>query len=57
MPKYDLELDKVVSQIKEKQAKLVCIQLPEGLKPEAETIVNQIESSTDAKTIIWLGSC
>jgi len=57
MPKYDLELDNVVAQIKEKSAKLVCIQLPEGLKPEAETIAKQIESSTDAKTIIWLGSC
>ena len=57
MPEYDLELDNVVAQIKQKNAKLVCVQLPEGLKPEAEQIVKKIESSTDAKAIVWLGSC
>lgn len=57
MPEYNLELDRVVAQIKEKSAKLVCVQLPEGLKPEAEQIVKKIETSTDAKAIIWLGSC
>ncbi len=54
---YDLELEKVVEKIKKEKAKLVCIQLPDGLKPEAKFIQNEIESKTNAKVIIWAGSC
>ena len=54
---YNLELDNVVKQITAKKAKLVCIQLPEGLKPNAPEIQTAIESKTDAKVIIWMGSC
>lgn len=53
---YDLELGKVVQEIKQVEAKLVCIQLPDGLKPEAARIVKKIESETSAKVLIWLGS-
>ena len=55
--KYDLELDRAVKEIKKQKAKLVCIQLPDGLKPEAGKIKNEIENQTDAKVLIWLGSC
>ena len=54
---YDLELDKVVEKIKKEKAKLVCIQLAEGLKPEATKIADFIESNTSAKVVIWLDSC
>ncbi len=54
---YDLELEKAVSWVKKAKAKIVCIQLPDGLKPEAEKIKNHIEKNTNAKIIIWLGSC
>ncbi|MBS3126049.1 diphthamide synthesis protein [Candidatus Woesearchaeota archaeon] len=54
---YDLELDKAVAKVKDSHAKLVCIQLPEGLKPKAKEIADHIESNTDAKAIIWMGSC
>jgi len=54
---YDLEMDKVVKNIKNKKAKLVCIQLPDGLKKEAGKIQKDIESKTKAKVVIWLGSC
>jgi diphthamide biosynthesis enzyme Dph1/Dph2-like protein len=54
---YDLELDRVVAQIKERKAHLVCIQLPEGLKPDAETIIARIERETGASVIVWMGSC
>ena len=57
MIKYDLELNRVIEKIEKSKAKLVCIQLPDGLKPEAKTIQNEIESKTKAKVIIWLGSC
>ncbi len=54
---YDLELEKIISNIKKEKAKLVCIQLPDGLKPKANEIQEAIESKTDAKVVIWSGSC
>jgi 2-(3-amino-3-carboxypropyl)histidine synthase len=54
---YDLELDKVISEIKKNKAKLVCLQLPDGLKPKADAIQEEIQKKTDANVVIWLGSC
>ncbi len=53
----DLELPKIISEIKKQNAKIVCIQLPDGLKPRASEIAESIEKQTNAKIIIWLGSC
>ncbi len=55
--KYNLELNKVIKEIKKQKARLVCIQLPDGLKPKANEIQEKIEKNTNAKVIIWLGSC
>jgi diphthamide biosynthesis enzyme Dph1/Dph2-like protein len=57
MENYNLELDKAVESIKKNKAKLVCIQLPDGLKPKAMEIKGYIEENTNASVIIWLGSC
>lgn len=57
MNKYDLEIEKVIRTIKKEKAKIVCLQLPEGLKPEALRLVDIIEAKTSAKCLIWLGSC
>lgn len=54
---YDLELNKAVKQIKKNKARLVLIQLPDGLKPKAELIKTALESKTKATILIWLGSC
>ena len=54
---YDLELDKAVEQIKNSMAKTVCIQLPDGLKPQAKKIADILEKQTKAKITIWAGSC
>lgn len=54
---YDLELDRAIKEIKRQKAKLVCIQLPDGLKPEADKIKQALEKETDAEILIWLGSC
>ena len=54
---YDLELEKAVNAVKAKNAKTVLIQLPEGLKPKAKEIVDEIHAKTNAKCLIWLGSC
>ena len=57
MENYDLELSRAVEEIKKSNAKLVCIQLPDGLKPKAKEIQQHIEKETNASVIIWLGSC
>tara|TARA_Y100000310_G_C20656722_1_gene802352 strand:- start:941 stop:1204 length:264 start_codon:yes stop_codon:yes gene_type:complete len=57
MQNYNLELEKAVQKIKSSKAKLVCIQLPDGLKPKANEIQQHIEKNTSTKVIIWLGSC
>ena len=54
---YDLELDKAAAEIRKQNAKTVCIQLPDGLKPIAAEIKKELEEKTEADIIIWLGSC
>lgn len=54
---YDLELKKIVKELKKQKAKLVCIQLPDGLKPKATEIVDYIEKNTSSKCLIWADSC
>ena len=54
---YDLELERVVKEIKKQRAKTVCVQLPDGLKPKAKEIVDKIEKETFVKVVIWAGSC
>ena len=54
---YDMELEKAMEKIKAENAKLVCIQLPDGLKKYAAQIQREIESKTNAKVVIWAGSC
>ncbi len=54
---YDLELEKAVSAIKKENAKTVCVQLPDGLKPMAGEIKKELEKQTGATIVSWLGSC
>jgi len=57
MIKYDLELDKAIAEIKKTNAKNVLIQLPDGLKPQATSIIDELKSKTEANIFIWLESC
>ena len=54
---YNLELNKAINQIKKSNSKLVCIQLPDGLKPKAKEIKEEIEKNTKANVDIWMDSC
>ncbi len=54
---YDMELDRVSQEITARKAKLVCIQLPDGLKPYADRIASDIEANTKAAVVIWAASC
>ena len=57
MQDYDLELNKAVEKIKQENAKTVLIQLPDGLKPRAKEIQEELKKKTNAKILIWAGSC
>ena len=54
---YDLELERAVKEIKDNNAKTVCVQLPDGLKPKAKEIVDYLQNKTNARVLIWAGSC
>lgn len=54
---YDLELDKVILDIKKANAKNVLLQLPDGLKSEAKNIADRIQKDTGAVPFIWFGTC
>jgi len=54
---YKLELEKVINEIKQRNAKQVLIQLPDGLKTEANKIIDSIEQNTEAKAFLWLTDC
>ena len=53
---YNVEVEKAIAKIEEMSAKTVCIQLPDGMKPEAQQIADEIQSKTNARVLIWLGS-
>ncbi|HLC19869.1 MAG TPA: diphthamide synthesis protein [Candidatus Nanoarchaeia archaeon] len=53
----NLELEKAVEKINAEKAKLVCIQLPDGLKPRADDIKKELEQKTQATIVFWSGSC
>lgn len=54
---YDLELDKIISFIKENKLKKILLQFPEGMKPYSQAIVNELESKTSSEIFIWMGTC
>jgi len=54
---YDLELERVVGTIKKNKAKKVLLQFPEGMKPYAQKIVDEVEDKVNCNCFIWLGSC
>lgn len=61
--KYDLELEKVISEInnlkvtRKNKSKLVLLQFPDGLKPYATAVVDYLRDKTNSEFLIWLGSC
>ena len=57
MQDYDLELNRAAEEVRKSNARLVCIQLPDGLKPKAGEIQRFIEKNTQTEVVIWLGSC
>ena len=56
MTLYNAELERVITTIRTVGATIVCIQLPDGMKPMAFEIERDISAQTNAKVLIWLGS-
>ncbi len=56
MPLYAAQTQKAIERIKTTGAKVVCIQLPDGMKPYAKEIEAEITAKTGARVLIWLGS-
>lgn len=54
---YNLDLEHLSKRINKEKAKKVLIQLPDGLKKEAEKITNFLEENTKAEIFIWFGNC
>lgn len=55
---YDFEISKIIKKIKKTKAKRVLLQFPEGLKPKATEIVDEIQKQVkDSSIFVWLGSC
>jgi 2-(3-amino-3-carboxypropyl)histidine synthase len=54
---YDLEIERIVKEMSRKKAKKVLLQFPEGMKPYATIITEEIENKTKTKCFIWLDSC
>lgn len=48
---YDLEINKAIEEIKKNKAKIVCIQLPDGLKPKAKEIADLLEEKQMQKSL------
>lgn len=58
MKTYNLEIEKIIEEIEKQNAKSVCLQLADGLKPRAQEVVDEIhEKFPDVKVLIWLGTC
>jgi 2-(3-amino-3-carboxypropyl)histidine synthase len=55
--KYNLELDRIILEIKKQKAKLVLLQFPDGLKPYATSVVDYLREKTSAEFLIWIGTC
>ena len=55
---YELELGRILKEIKKQKAKIVLLQFPDGMKPNATTIAEELEKrAPKAEFLIWLGSC
>jgi 2-(3-amino-3-carboxypropyl)histidine synthase len=54
---YSYKLEEAIEEIKKNKPKKVLLHLPDGLKPKAKDIQEQIEAETDSQVFLWAGSC
>ena len=55
---YDLEIDRIIREIKKQNAKKVLLQFPDGLKPYSTAVADFLEKQLPkVEFFIWMGSC
>ncbi len=54
---YELEMNRIVDKINHNKIKKVLLQFPEGIKPYAQVIADEIEGRCKCDCFIWLGTC
>lgn len=54
---YNLEIQKAIDSMRKNKSKRVLLQLPDGLKPKAKDIQEQLLKETKAEIFIYAGSC
>lgn len=53
----EINLNEAIREIKKRKAKIVAVQIPEGLKTRALEIASEIEKKTGAKTLTFVEPC
>ncbi|MBU0471397.1 MAG: diphthamide synthesis protein [Nanoarchaeota archaeon] len=54
---YSYNLKEAIQEIKKQKAKKVLLHLPDGLKPKAKEIQEEIKKELNTEIFIWAGSC
>jgi 2-(3-amino-3-carboxypropyl)histidine synthase len=54
---YDLELEKLITEVNSNNHKLVLLQFPDGLKYYAKEVIDKLRASTKAEYFIYFGTC
>ncbi|MBU0666374.1 MAG: diphthamide synthesis protein [Nanoarchaeota archaeon] len=54
---YEINFKNICDKINSESAKRVLLQLPDGLKPQAKEIKEELQKRTDAQILIWADSC
>jgi len=54
---YDLEIEKIIKTVKNRNFKKILLQFPEGMKQYSQTICDEIEQKTNCNCFIWMGTC
>jgi len=54
---YDFEIERVAKRINDMKARTVVLQFPDGLKPYATEIAEELQRKVKADLAIWAGTC
>jgi len=54
---YDLELEKLVAEIKKNNYKLVLLQFPDGLKYYSKEVIDKLRKETGSEFFTYFGTC
>jgi len=53
----NFEISKIVELVKSRNLKSILLQLPDGLKPKADSIIQDIKKECACNIYVWMDSC